>query len=342
MGEALFCAALFVLGVSSLAALITSQVMGSAAPQLGFWLMVLVLASFAIMGGVGLVWTVLRLGISAERRSALTRQASSMDLFHAVVPQPEKFPTLPPHDGLTNSPGIELAYRLPPAESPAWQLLAKTVFSLVWNTLGIVLIVLAIREHLAGNTQWLLDLFLLPYTAISVWTIVYTAQQIWIHAGMGPTMLEISDHPLLPGHEYQVVLTQTGHLEVNSLELCLICEEAVTYHQGTDVRHETRVVYEATLFQKSKFMIEPGTPFQQTCTVPVPKDAMHSFVSQHNSLRWKLLVRGKLKHWPTFERGFPLVVYPGTTTMKVHEAAAPAPAVVRSLPASTPVTGVVA
>ncbi|MFO0884266.1 MAG: hypothetical protein U0894_08770 [Pirellulales bacterium] len=76
------------------------------------------LASFAIMGGVGLVWTVLRLGISAERRSALTREASSMDLFHAVVPLAEKFPTLPPHDGLTNSPGIELAYRLPPAESP--------------------------------------------------------------------------------------------------------------------------------------------------------------------------------------------------------------------------------
>lgn len=342
MGEALFCAVLFVLGVTSLAALVTTQVMSTGSPRLGFWLMVLVLASFAIMGGVGLVWTVLRLGISAERRSALTRQASAIDLFHAVVSQPESFPTLPPHEGLTNSPGIELAYRLPPAESPAWQLLAKTVFALVWNTLGIVLTVLAIREHLAGNTQWFLDAFLLPYMAISVWTIVYTAQQIWIHAGMGPTMLEISDHPLLPGHEYQVVLTQTGHLQVDSLELCLICEEAVTYHQGTDVRHETRTVLEQTLFQKTKFMIEPGTPFQQTCTVPVPAEAMHSFVSTHNALRWKLLVRGKLKHWPTFERGFPLVVYPGSATLKVHDSVPPAPAVVRSLPATASVTGVVA
>lgn len=67
MGEALFCAVLFVLGVTSLTALVTTQVMSTGSPRLGFWLMVLVLASFAIMGGVGLVWTVLRLGISAER-----------------------------------------------------------------------------------------------------------------------------------------------------------------------------------------------------------------------------------------------------------------------------------
>ncbi len=234
MGEAIFCAVLFVLGVTSLAALVTSHFMNPDPARyawgLGFWVMVLVLASFAIMGGVGLVWTVLRLGISAERRSALTRQASTMDLFHAVISQPENFPTLPPHEGLTNSPGIELAYRLPPAESPAWQLLAKTVFSLVWNGLGFVLLVLAVRDHWAGHPQWFLDAFLLPYMAIGVWSVFYTAQQIWIHAGMGPTMLEISDHPLLPGHEYQVVLSQTGHLEVESLEMVLLCEEAVPAH----------------------------------------------------------------------------------------------------------------
>ena len=34
---------------------------------------------------------------------------------------------------------------------------------------------------------------------------------------------------------------------------------------------------------------------------------MHSFHSAHNSLNWKLVVRGEVAHWPPFERGFPIV-----------------------------------
>ena len=145
ISEALFCASLFLLGITSLAALVAAHFMypdpAKYTAGYGFWVMVLVLASFVIMGGAGLIWTVLQLGISAERRSALTHQAANLDLFQSVIPQPEKYPTLPSHEGLTNSPGIDLAYRLPPSESPGWRLLAKTVFALLWNGLGCVLLV---------------------------------------------------------------------------------------------------------------------------------------------------------------------------------------------------------
>jgi hypothetical protein len=150
---------------------------------------------------------------------------------------------------------------------------------------------------------------------------------------MGQTTLEISDLPLLPGREFQVAIAQHGHVAMKSLQLWLVCEEEATYMQGTDIRTEAREVYRQSCFERCDFRIEPGVAFTETCSVPVPPTAMHSFQSAHNVVRWKLVVRGEAESWPLFERGFPIVVYPGHATMQVevgshvtrHALKAPAP-----------------
>ncbi len=322
VGESLFCGALFLIGVMLLSALIVNQVLspdpGSFALGVGRWLGILVMASFVITGGGGLIWTVLRMGTSAERRGAMARQAADLDIVHETIPRPKHYPTVPPFDGLTNSPGIELAFRLPPAQSPAWRLLATTIFAWSWLAVGGVLVVWAISSHLARNPEWFLTAFLLPFVAVGVWSIRYWLRQIWIDTGMGLTTLEISDCPLHPGHEYQVVLGQQGHITVKSLELWLVCEEESTYRQGTDIRTETRRVLEQRLWSHGEFKIDPVEPFRAAIAVPIPVGAMHSFHSPHNSLNWKLVVRGEVAHWPPFERGFPIVVYPGEATQQIE------------------------
>jgi hypothetical protein len=40
---------------------------------------------------------------------------------------------------------------------------------------------------------------------------------------------------------------------------------------------------------------------------------MHSFTSEHNSVRWMLVVHGTPARWPAFRRVFPLVVFPPAT-----------------------------
>jgi hypothetical protein len=347
VGEAAFFGGMFLLGTVSLTALIATEVVEhhpeSFALGLGRWLLILVMSSLVLLGGGGLIWTALRVGTSAERRNVMARQAADIDLVQEALPRPKHYPTLPPFDGLTNSPGVDLAYRLPPSESPGWRLLATTIFAILWNGVVCVLTVWAIRGHVADRGDWLLSALVVPLWAVSAWSIRYWLQLIWLHTGMGMTTLEISDLPLVPGGAYQVALSQHGHIRVKVLQLWLVCEEEATYQQGTDIRTERREVAGHQLFEQRDFEITPAVPFQASCDLPTPASAMHSFNSAHHSITWKLVVRGEAEGWPAFERGFPVIVYPGESTMHLEVGSSVTRAAKRPpLPAANPAAGVTA
>jgi hypothetical protein len=239
-----------------------------------------------------------------------------MDLVQQTVPGPRNYPTLPPCEGLTNSPGIDLAYRLPPSQSPVWRLLAMAIFAMLWNIVVCPLTVSVIGAHVSGRHDWISTLLLLPFWVVSFWTIREFLRLFVLHTGLGTTTVEISDLPLAPGGEYQVAIAQNGHVTMKSLQAALVCEEEATYHQGTDIRTEIREVYRQPCFERRNFRIEPANPFSDNFSIAVPIAAMHSFHSQHNVVRWKLVIVGEAEAWPAFERGFPLVVYPGQYTMQ--------------------------
>lgn len=322
LGEAVFCGVLFLLGTLLLCVIIGTQLVQPDPEQfkfgVGLWLLILVTGSSVVLGGGGLIWTVLRVGTSIERRSAMARQAADTDIVSAAVPRQRSYPTLPPVDGLTNSPGIELAYRLPAAQTPGWQLLATTIFAMLWNFVVCLLTVSVISRHIAGQHEWLLTALLLPFWAVCYWSVRAFLQLLVVHSGMGQTTLEISELPLVPGREYQAVVAQHGHVTMKLLELSLVCEEEATFTQGTDIRTEVREVFRQLCLARRDFRIELGIPFTQACNIRVPATAMHSYQSPHNVVRWKLVVRGEAESWPTFERGFPLVIYPGEATMQVE------------------------
>jgi hypothetical protein len=330
VGEAAFFGGLFLMGTLSLSALIANQILepdpGSFALGVGRWLLIIVMASLVVIGGASLIRTVLRVGTSAERRNVMVRQAADIDLA-PESPRPRNFPTLPPFEGLTNSPGTELSYRLPPTQSPGWRLLATTIFMMLWVSVVCLLTVVAISGHIARQPDWFLTALLLPFWGVSTWSIRYWLQLVLLHTGMGLTTVEISDLPLVAGQACQVIIAQHGHITIKSLQLWLVCEEEATYSQGTDIRTERRAVFEQMICEHGNFRIEPNVPFQHSANVVIPATAMHSFHTQHNSIRWMLCVRGEAAGWPAFERGFPIVVYPSETTLRARietEPAAPA------------------
>jgi hypothetical protein len=313
-GEALFFGLLFVLGSVCLASVITSQVVHPTpelyTPGFGFWLMVLVLTSFVVIGGGGVVYTVIQLGASVERRSALVRRAAGIDLIRDALPTVKEFPTIPRDVHLTNSPGVTLAFRLPVFQSSAWKLWFATLFCLTLSGLTSVLIVVAVNSHLLRDPEWFLTILLIPLIASNVWAVVHFAREFWRQARVGPTCVEISDHPLRPGREYAIFLSQAGRTSFGFLELSLICAEEATYHQGTDIRRETRVVFEQCVFRRQSVRIDRRSPFEIKLGTVIPDQAMHSFQSAHNAVHWKLVVRGQPDMGRAFERSFPVIVYP--------------------------------
>ena len=314
LGEALFFGVLFLLGALSLAYLVVSRVV-SDTPQLyqpgfGFWLMVLVMVSFTLLGGSGVIYTVLQVGTSAERRSAMARRAADINLLSEAMPSEPEFPTIPRDANLTNSPGVRLAYRLPVTHSGPWILFAATAFFLIWNSITAALVMVAIKSHAAGRPDWFLSIFVLPFVLIGIWASFYFVRQMLLHTGIGPTNVEISDHPLMPGCTYQLFLSQAGRLHVRSLELLLVCEEETTFRQGTDIRTERCCVFTKSIMVEEDFKIEPSKAFQHECELQIPTAVMHSFRANHSAVHWMLVARGQARSWPEFERSFPVVVYP--------------------------------
>ncbi len=314
LGEALFFGVLFVLGTGSLTYVLTSQLL-EPTPEVysagvGFWLLLIVLASFALLGGGGLVYAVLHIGTSAERRSVLARRAAGITQIREGGRRVRQYPGVPRDDNLTNSPGVTLAFRLPSTQSPAWGLSLAALFCVLWNTIAIVLVVLAVQFWSSGQPDWILMLLLVPFLGIGAWSTWFLVRTMLVHTGVGPTHVEISDHPLYPGADYEFFLSQSGRLRLHFLEMSLVCEEVATFQQGTDVREEVCRVYEAPLFRGEEFDIEWGIPFEYRGDVAVPRNVMHSLESGHNAVQWKLVVAGKARSWPPFRRSFPVVVYP--------------------------------
>jgi len=274
------------------------------------YLVFFVPVAFIVIGAGGLIYTLLRWGKSAERRAAMTQRAQERDLFGTNGHAEREYPNVPQRADITNSPGTKLRYRLPIDTSPGWALFGILLGCVFLNGIVAVMVYIAVRGHIAGNPDWILTIFSIPFVLGGLFLIYYFFRQLLLTAAIGPTLLEISDHPLLPGKEYQIYLSQSGRLTVNSLSVSLVCREEATYRQGTNTRTETRQVYRQELFRREKFEIPPGLPFETNCALKAPEGAMHSFKSSHNVIDWTLVVEGDIANWPDFKRAFSVVIYP--------------------------------
>jgi hypothetical protein len=274
------------------------------------WFLLLLPAAFILIGGVGLVLTLVQWGKSAEHRVATIQMASRLNPLKEGAKEVVEFAFVPQDSNLTNSPGTKLKYRLPIDLSRGWRLVSILAACVFWNSIVAVFAVIAINSHLDGRPEWLLTLFVLPFAAVGLALIYFFVRELLITTAIGPTQLEISDHPLRPGGRYKAYVSQGGRLTINSLELSLVCDEVATYRQGTDTRTELARVYRQPLLHRRQVELLPQAAFEEQFDFEVPAECMHSFKAGHNEVRWGLQVRGDIAGWPPFERAFPIVVVP--------------------------------
>ena len=274
-----------------------------------FWLTLMIWVSLLLIGGGGIVFRIFTWGALVERRSALVKQAASLDLFDPTRAKSD-FPTIPRPANITDSPGTALAFRLPVIASAGWTLFVWLIVCLLWNGLVSIFVFWTVDTHLEGNPDWRLTGMTIPFVLAGIGLIAFFFRQFLIATGIGPTLVEVSDQPLIPGRQYELSLSQTGRLRMKSLEVYLICEEQARFRQGTNSRTERHRVFERAAYRCKDFQIRQDVPFQARFPIELPAGAMHSFKSEHNEINWSLVVHGKAAGWPEFRRSFPLIVYP--------------------------------
>lgn len=273
------------------------------------WFLFAVPVTFVLIGGGGFIYRILHWGKSAECRAAGSLAA---DIFERRGRAASEYPNVPTGADMTNSPGTRLKFRLPISTSATWALVAIGFFCLAWN--GFVLVAsYFVTGGLfgPGKIEWIPFLILIPFMLVGILLVGFFIRQLLITTGVGQTFVEISDHPLFPGERYDLLVSQAGRLQINSLVVLLVCEESATYRQGTDTRTETRRVFEQELFRRENFEIHRGLPLEERFQMEIPAGMMHSFKSDHNEVDWKVVVKGDVARWPDYERSFPVVVYPG-------------------------------
>jgi hypothetical protein len=272
------------------------------------WLMLIVPVPFIAVGFGGLSWVIWNWGKSTERRAVLTQESNRREQIEMTGHAPP-FPSVPSPGDVTDSPGTTLAFRLPTAE-PGWNLLGLFLLGIVWNSIVAIFVWMAIEGYRRGSPDWFLALMVAPFTVAGAGLVVLFIRQLLMAGKVGPTIVEISEHPLHPGGKYELFIDQSGKHGVERFRVMLVCEEEATYRQGTDARTATRRVYEHEIYCREALAGQPGPGLQMRADLEIPSCAMHSFRSEHNKVCWKLIVSGELARLGEFERSFLLHVYP--------------------------------
>jgi hypothetical protein len=320
-GEVAFYASLFMVGVFGLSLILINRFAPHRVPadtiprsDLSFWIFVTLSIAAIMTGGLSLLFRLVRVGASSERRKVLADRAGKIEVIPAAD-EPSRLPSVPRGSWLTNSPGEWLRYRLPSEGSEAG-LLGPATLALLWNTVWFVLLAVAVSGFWNGSPRPILTGLLIPFGAIGWWSFRFFLKQLRQHVGVGSTIVEISDHPLVPGSRYDLFIAQYGRMKLHRLTVELICQEETSYRQGTDVRVEHHQAFSQVLWKARDVVVDPQVPWEQQLPLELPADVMHSFVGTHNAIEWKIVVRGKSQPWPSFCRSFRVVVHPPVSVPK--------------------------
>jgi hypothetical protein len=286
------------------------------------WLLSLLLpGALVLIGGSGLVRGLRAWGRSEEYRAASAGLSEMLDPLAQPALAAPGYPAVPVWDDLVNSPGTLLRYRLPIESPENWTLVGFGLFALLWNAVVVVLAVGAGLDLLGGRIDWWLFALLVPFLGVGIGGVVLFVRSLVFATAIGPTQLEISDHPLIPGRRYDVLLAQGGTGTFQTLTLTLELEEQATFRQGTDTRTENMVVWKQPVAGFRDVTAAAHARLESRASIEIPVDAMHSFTSAHNTVRWRLVVRGSPARWPAFCRTFPVVVFPPETPVTSRRAA---------------------
>ncbi|MEC7719132.1 MAG: hypothetical protein VX757_11765 [Planctomycetota bacterium] len=318
MGEAILAAALVQMGAVLAVWLIADTIatLARSEPLAGIWFIVLAFLAATACIATG-TWRLLKLMLqestTAERRSAFVGQAMALQR-KLRARQANRLPNIPEPKDFGTQQGRKLSYRLPNSGRDAYRVLYWGLASLLLSMVssGVLAVTLNHWTWTLGTIALsIASIILLVLVGVSIWWFV---KQLLAWFRCGPTGIELSQFPLIPGTKAEVLLSQAGRMRLRNLEFSLECVEIAVYQQGTDARREVTIVDEIPIHTEPRVDIAARRPWEKLCELEIPEDAMHSFIAASNAIQWRLAVRAKGVNCPSLSREAPIVVFPKPTS----------------------------
>jgi len=276
------------------------------------WLFFLLFIVLTILGVIGFLQSFRFMSISEERFLAERKTKSSASKNDSA--------TLPDFRIINESPGTQLAFRLPLANQSIFPLIGITVFCIAWNLVACGILFYSFMYQGENTAGLILGTILRSlFFGVGIVLLVWVSHQILTGFGIAPTILEISDHPIEPGRRYRVHIQQNGILRFRHLTVEVICEEIARFRQGTEIITNRKIVFRQPLYERNDFETTADSPLKEDFFLCLPHGAMHSFRQENNEIVWKISVFSQISGWHHLLRECPLVVRPSMWTGQVQE-----------------------
>jgi len=150
-------------------------------------------------------------------------------------------------------------------------------------------------------------LFMLP----GILVLGYAAIKYYSRARIGKPEIHISNMNLRVGEPFTVDLMHTfkHSVQIDQLEVQLIFKETATYQQGTDTRTVTHEdVYDNYELPSGQY--QSGQFIQESYSMQIPADAMHTLKVRRNQLQWFVRLRASIPKLPDYVDAYELTVLP--------------------------------
>lgn len=248
---------------------------------------------------------------SAEQRNSLLQNAFDLDYLLPSDRLNEHHPSVPVWNREVLSAGSKLRYRLKSVRQSSSKLIGLISFTLLMVIVSTVMVGVIWGDWRFGQLDRMVLMvgLLLAMLGLTFWLTWQTAKGLVRQVRLGPTLLELSQHPIRPGESCQVFLRQKGDIRLDCLIVLLECREEATYQQGTDVCTKRAVVFSDTLVESKNVSLSQGS-FEQLIVFQLPEEVMHSFTANNNQVTWRIVVSGVKAGCPEFNREFPIIVLP--------------------------------
>ena len=242
---------------------------------------------FVIVGGA-IVYAAVRYKLSGD---------DSISKSNALTAgQPRKATGLFSSFAATMTDAIELdqqldgPQKLKPESTARGIFLFLLFFGLVWNGIVSIFVVNVVNE----GFPWFTTLFMIPFVLVGLGLIVGI---VYCFLALFNPVVEIalSNGTVALGSEFDVAWEVQGNAtRFRDFTITIQGQEAATYRQGTDTRTDTEV-FRTIEVVKTKASDEMTFG---TATIQFPSNTMHTFQSDHNEIKWSIVVHGNIPWWP--------------------------------------------